>query len=845
MSEPLPRKKKVRAGHRGSATKTIRRVEEQLTSGSPDVDKLSQLQLTLKEKLEVLKHLDEEILNLVDGEDDIAEEIEQADEFKDSIYNAIVKLERCLSAHRHTPGASATPPSAPRSAVSATASSTRVKLPKLCIQPFNGELTAWTSFWESYSSTIHENPDLTPTDKFTYLRSLLGRAALDAISGLSLTGPNYDEAISVLKKRFGSKQKIIDSHMDALISLETSNGSLRSLRQLYDTIEMHTRSLKSLGVTPESYGGLLTSVLVKKLPQELQLFVSRKVSDSEWSLPAILKVIEEELQARERTAPEPTPHKRVLKEPPTAAALLTGSGHLSCSYCQQPHSSASCHIVTEAQARRQSLQRSGRCFTCLRRGHVSRECRSNSRCHKCGGKHHVSLCTRSLSSMPADKGRQPGPPLSLPKSHSNYNTDVTSKTHTHSRQVSLNADAPSFRSKEPLSNTTLWICSDQAVLLQTAQTVVCNPEYPELSCPVRLVFDCGSQRSYVTERVVKELSVTTEARQPLTIMTFGSRRKSPQTCGLARLNLVFRNGDTAPIDLFTIPHVCEPVACQPISICKENFDHLMTLDLADPSDGSSPLDIDILIGSDCYWEFVSGETRRGPTGPIAIDTKFGWVLSGLATSPNSTNSTCLITHTLCVESCGQDTKSLNDRLNSFWELESFGISGVDHSIHDKFRSSVKFVDGRYEVRLPWRQLHPTLPNNYSLCLKRLRGLLKRLRHDPDILQEYHSTIQDQLRRGVVEPVTQTDEPQKIHYLPHHAVVKRMKNTTKLRVVYDASARSNGPSLNDCLHAGPKFNQRSYSLVVMVRLEQQDSDLQDVEGRQQVFLGRSKNCTLWR
>ena len=69
----------------------------------------------------------------------------------------------------------------------------------------------------------------------------------------------------------------------------------------------------------------------------------------------------------------------------------------------------------------------------------------------------------------------------------------------------------------------------------------------------------------------------------------------------------------------------------------------------------------------------------------------------------------------------------------------------------------------------------------------------------------------------MEPVTQTDEPQKIHYLPHHAVGKRMKDTTKLRVVYDASARSNGPSLNDCLHAGPKFNQRIFDLLMRFRV----------------------------
>jgi hypothetical protein len=47
----------------------------------------------------------------------------------------------------------------------------------------------------------------------------------------------------------------------------------------------------------------------------------------------------------------------------------------------------------------------------------------------------------------------------------------------------------------------------------------------------------------------------------------------------------------------------------------------------------------------------------------------------------------------------------------------------------------------------------------------------------------------------------------VHYLPHHAVVCRNKDTTKVTVVYDASANCNGPSLNDCLHVGPKFNLR--------------------------------------
>ena len=56
-----------------------------------------------------------------------------------------------------------------------------------------------------------------------------------------------------------------------------------------------------------------------------------------------------------------------------------------------------------------------------------------------------------------------------------------------------------------------------------------------------------------------------------------------------------------------------------------------------------------------------------------------------------------------------------------------------------------------------------------------------------------------------------------HYLPHHAVIKEDKQTSKLRIVYDASARSNGPSLNDCLYAGPTFGQNIMDILPRFRI----------------------------
>lgn len=58
---------------------------------------------------------------------------------------------------------------------------------------------------------------------------------------------------------------------------------------------------------------------------------------------------------------------------------------------------------------------------------------------------------------------------------------------------------------------------------------------------------------------------------------------------------------------------------------------------------------------------------------------------------------------------------------------------------------------------------------------------------------------------------------KLHYLPHHGVIREDKLTTKLRVVYDASAKNNGPSLNDCLYAGPSFGQRIADILLRFRL----------------------------
>ena len=219
MAEGLARKKRIRAGHKASVTRMLNQIDGLLTEKVTDVSKLSQLKLSLQEKLETFKLLDGEILELI-KEDNLATEIEAADSFKEGIYASMIKIDKC-SAATTVP----TPPPTLHPHVTASRDRDRVKLPKLTLRPFNGEMTQWTTFWESNEPAIHNNKDLLDIDKFNYLNSLLERTAREAISGLALSSANYHEAIAILKKCFGNKQQIISKHMDILLNLEAVTSS--------------------------------------------------------------------------------------------------------------------------------------------------------------------------------------------------------------------------------------------------------------------------------------------------------------------------------------------------------------------------------------------------------------------------------------------------------------------------------------------------------------------------------------------------------------------------------------------------------------------------------------------
>ncbi|XP_066910509.1 uncharacterized protein [Clytia hemisphaerica] len=127
----------------------------------------------------------------------------------------------------------------------------------------------------------------------------------------------------------------------------------------------------------------------------------------------------------------------------------------------------------------------------------------------------------------------------------------------------------------------------------------------------------------------------------------------------------------------------------------------------------------------------------------------------------------------------------------------------------------------YEATYPVKEEIWSLGDNYELCRKRLQCLSKSFENNQQLLKDYQKIFNEQLTKGVIEKAPNDQEVGKTHYIPHHAVIKPEKSTTKVRIVYDASAKANNNelfSLNECLEAGPPLNTDLFEILLRFRTD---------------------------
>ena len=233
--------------------------------------------------------------------------------------------------------------------------------------------------------------------------------------------------------------------------------------------------------------------------------------------------------------------------------------------------------------------------------------------------------------------------------------------------------------------------------------------------------------------------------------------------------------------------------------------------MMDDNDKKSELPIHLILGASEYSR-IKTETKPKigePNEPIAELTKLGWTLMspGKETATHSYHTRTSVAD--YAELCNLDILGLGDR--------SEDDQGI---VFDEFVEQLQRTkEGWYQTGLLWKQGRGPLPTNEQASKKRLEYLLRKLDKQPGMLDKYDEIIQSQLTEGIVEEA-EDKLSEKTFYIPHKPVIKETAETTKLRIVYDASSKPNEAvmSLNDCLETGPPLQNLLWDVLVRNRIK---------------------------
>ncbi|GBL95719.1 hypothetical protein AVEN_670-1 [Araneus ventricosus] len=229
-------------------------------------------------------------------------------------------------------------------------------------------------------------------------------------------------------------------------------------------------------------------------------------------------------------------------------------------------------------------------------------------------------------------------------------------------------------------------------------------------------------------------------------------------------------------------------------------------------------EINALISADIFFKVLKHNTYKVNEEFFFKESQFGWIACGkLQEKEVSKQNQCFLAR--------NDT--LQDTLKHFFGLEGLGIrddpvSNEKDQTMEIFNETVEFKNDRYVVHLPFRKSYDELSDNYSLAKQRFQNSWRRFSHDPELHQQYREIIRDYVEQGIIEEVkddikgNESNKP--LYYLPHQAVRKEGRLTSKTRIVFDAGSHQNNElSLNDCLWPGKNLNPNLLDLFIDFRL----------------------------
>lgn len=693
----------------------------------------------------------------------------------------------------------------------------RFKLPVLKLKRFSSDPKDWVVFWGQFRK-IHEDDDIEAEDKFQYLSQCMepGTRAAGLIERFPPSAENYPLAVECLKQRFARDELLIQVYVRQLLGLVMENAIsgkvTKNLSNLYDRLETSLRALGTLGCTKDKFAHFLAPLVESCLPENILRIWERQRSyekidktKSTEVLDHLMEFLQHEVEGdesialvkesfgcrkpTEKVAKEVINHKKNRQEA-TASVLITTdkastprSKDEDCAFCSKKHLSQDCFTAKRMSEdeKKRALQTSNRCFICFRMGHGSKTCKTIVSCMICDKRHYTVMCPNlkdrrnKIDSKPKLEKEN-----KISKEEDKSDTKVTVLEGT---SEVINTLGMISRTLEP------------DITLLTLPIYVKNEDREIL---LRCILDTGAQRSYITAAAARRLNLKPRRKTKVAHGLFGGSVTDPAIHVVYRVNVHSIHKDfQCSFEAWEQKKICGEVA----SLSEEDRRAVeQYADITLTHHPKTPTEIDMLLGADVAGSLIT-VFKEAPCGLTAVHTKLGWTAMGPSDCAESQN-VVMTTINLYVKEM---------KTPELWSMDALGIRDPIEACTDKkkqanilkqFRETIKITkEGRYQVDLPFKEHHAELPSYKAMAIKRHQSMMSKLKKD-GLFHEYQAIFDDWEKKQIIEKVPSHQLTRLGCYLPHRPVIKNESSTTKIRPVFDASAKVRREvSLNECLEKG--------------------------------------------
>jgi len=465
--------------------------------------------------------------------------------------------------------------------------------------------------------------------------------------------------------------------------------------------------------------------------------------------------------------------------------------NLDCVLCGKQHQLYKCdEYHSKKPDERLAVVKSKRCcFNCLSRRHSQRECTSKRTCmtEGCRKRHHTTL-------------------------------DKAFETYTGRQKASETPNSPDASNKNLQTlSTTSGSSINRQVFLQVVPIKVSNASGKTVKSYALL--DGGSQCTIIRKTLCQSLNLPGRTKTTEIGTLKGPGDSIHAKMVELEISLLDGRYKSKVHNVFSVDNEHFHVPGQYLRNYYEEkrWQRIQELNIRNIRHDQ----IEMLIGADVPAALISSKVeKQGPGMPFAVKTLFGWTLGNYETPEK------IRLNQHCNHISINSTEDLNTMVQRFWDIESFGtevklqtpLSIDDERALQLLETETRLVNNHYVVPMIWKP-NTYLPESFTLARRRLDSLSKRFQRHENFFKMYANVnIQDYVRLGFARKMSPEEVKRttaKTWYLPHHDVTN-VNKPGKVRVVFDAAARSNGTNLNDNLKTGPDLLNSLVGVLIRFR-----------------------------